>query len=85
MASRRRRSHHAEIIPGTDVEPVTKADVDLPGGTCRALWVGVAGTINIRTSLQNDRDNFPVFIGLNQIQVIRVRPGGTASDIWAVY
>jgi hypothetical protein len=84
MASRK-RSYSADIIPGTDVIPITPADADLPGGPCRALWVGTAGTANITTLAGNDRDNFPVFIGLNQIQVKRVRPGGTASDIWAVY
>jgi hypothetical protein len=81
----RKRSYSADIIPGQDVVPVTKADAELPDGPCRALWVGTAGTANIRTLADEDRDNFPLFIGLNQIQVKRVRPGGTATDIWAVY
>lgn len=85
MGDLRKRSYHARIIPGQDVIPVTKADADLPDGPCRALWVGVAGTLNIRTLNGNDRDDFPAFIGLNQIQVTRVRLGGTASDIWAIY
>lgn len=79
------RSFAADIIPGTDVVPVTKADADLPNGKCRALWVGTGGTVNIRTVAEQDRDNFPVFPGMNQISVIRVRPGGTATDIWAIY
>mgnify|MGYP003563193325 CR=1 FL=1 len=84
--SKRKRSYSADIIPGQDVVPVTKDDDnDLPNGPARALWVGVAGTLNIRTLNGSDRDNFPALIGLNQIQVVRVRLGGTASNIWAIY
>lgn len=81
----KKRSYSADIIPGTDVVPVTKANADLPDGPCRALWVGTAGSVNIRTLNGADRDDFPVFIGLNQIQVKRVRLGGTADNIWAIY
>jgi hypothetical protein len=81
----KKRSYAADIIPGQDVVPVTPADADLPNGPARALWLGSSGTLNITTLVGADRDNFPVFIGLNQIQVKRVRPGGTASDIWAIY
>jgi hypothetical protein len=79
------RSYHADIIPGGEIAPVTKADADLPRGMCRALWVGQAGTLNIRDRAGNDWDNFPALAGMIQINVVRVRPGGTASNIWAIY
>ena len=69
----------------SDVVSVTKANSDLPGGICRGLWVGTAGTAFITTAAGIDRDNVPLLQGLNPIMCRQVRLGGTASDIWAMY
>lgn len=66
--------------------PVTKDDNnDLPGGICRALWVGTAGTANLVQPDGTERTNFPLLEGENPIMVARVKTGGTAADIWALY
>lgn len=67
------------------IVPVTKADAALPDGPCRALWVGSAGTVNIRDGSGAVRANVPVFQGINPIVCQEVRTGGTAADIWAGY
>ena len=71
--------------PALDVVPVTKADAALPGGACRGLLVGVAGTANLMTASGQIRASVPLQVGYNPIQCIQVRTGGTASDIWALY
>ena len=71
--------------PGTAVYPVTKANSDLPNGTCRELFVGTAGTANLMDSEGNILADFPLQAGRNGILVRQVRTGGTATDIWAVY
>lgn len=66
--------------------PVTKADAtDLPGGICRALWVGTAGTANLVQTDGTARADFPLLAGLNPVMVLQVQLGGTADDIWALY
>ncbi|WP_298618646.1 hypothetical protein [uncultured Zoogloea sp.] len=65
--------------------PVTKADAALPGGPCRALLVGTAGTANLRQVDGTDRANVPLQQGFNPLAASQVRLGGTASDIWAIY
>ena len=32
--------------PAYDIVPVTKADADLPDGPCKAILVGISGTLN---------------------------------------
>ena len=71
--------------PALDVVPVTKADAGLPGGSCRGLLVGTAGTANLMTAAGQIRTNVPLQAGYNPIQCVQVRTGGTASDIWALY
>lgn len=71
--------------PFDDVVAVTKADAALPDGPCRGLWVGTAGTVNIKTLAGNVRTGVPVFVGTNPIGCQEVRTGGTAGDIWAGY
>lgn len=51
----------------------------------RALWVGTAGTANITDTNGNDADSFPLLQGLNPIGISKLRAGGTADDIWALY
>lgn len=65
--------------------PVTKADADLSGGTCRFLLVGTAGTANLMQSDGTIRTNVPLQLGYNPLRARQVRTGGTAADIWAGY
>lgn len=75
-----------ETRPAVKFPPVTKADADLPGGACRALWCGTAGTANLmELDGTTIRTGFPLVQGLNPIAVRQVRTGGTATDIWALY
>jgi hypothetical protein len=75
----------ASIAPADDFVPVTKADADLAGGTCRGLLVGTAGTANLQTAAGVTRANVPLQQGYNPIVCKQVRTGGTAADIWALY
>lgn len=66
--------------------PVVKDDDDdLPGGACRALLVGTAGTANLTQEDGTDRNNVPLQAGYNYLTCSKVRTGGTATDIWALY
>lgn len=65
--------------------PVTKADADLPGGICRALLVGTAGTANLQQQDGTTRANVPLHAGYHPLVCKQVRTGGTAADIWAIY
>jgi len=71
--------------PGVSYAPVTKANANLPGGPCRFLLVGVAGTANLMQWDGTIRENVPLQLGYNPIYAVQVRTGGTASDIWAGY
>ena len=73
------------VSSANDIVPVTKADADLPGGICRGLWVGTAGTAKLKTAAGAVRDNVPLIQGMNPIQCSQVMLGGTAADIWAIY
>lgn len=77
----------ASLVPSGRVAKITPADADLPGGACRGLWVGVPGTANLvlAEDKANEAVEFPLQIGFNPFAVIRVKAGGTAEDIWAVY
>ena len=68
-----------------DIVLVTPHDTNdnIPNGT-RALLIGVAGTINVTTLKGNDIDGIIVPAGYNPISVLRVRTGGTATDIYAL-
>ena len=79
------RAGDASSRPADDYIPVTKADADLPDGTCRALRVETAGTLNLTTKEGVERDGVPVFAGDNPLICSQVRLGGTADGIWALY
>lgn len=64
---------------------VTKAPATLPGGICRALLVGTAGTANLKDAEGTPSANVPLQAGYNPLQVLVVDTGGTADDIWALY
>lgn len=66
-------------------ESVTKADADLPGGTCRGLLVGTAGTANLTQLDGTEVDGVYLAQGYNPLVVKQVRLGGTADDITALY
>lgn len=75
--------------PAYDIIPVTKADAALPDGDCKAILVGVGGTLNIQTIGRDGapviRNSIPLEAGIHPIQCKQIRTGGTADDIWALY
>jgi len=69
-----------------DYITVTKDDnSDLPEGICRALLVGVAGTLTLVTPDGREVVDVPVAQGYNPLFVRRVKLGGTATNIVALY
>lgn len=81
----RARGNDISSAPADDFVLVTKADNDLPGGACRGLWVGTAGTANLGTIGGTTRTDVPLVAGLNPFACLQVRTGGTADNIWALY
>lgn len=77
-------THLPELRPASAVISVTKGSA-LGRGTCRALWVGTAGTLNFTDADGNTVSSFPAQAGLNPVSAASVDSGGTASDIWALY
>lgn len=71
--------------PAAAYVPVTKADADLPDGTCRGLLVGTAGTANLMDDTGAIRTNVPLQVGYNPLVCRQVRTGGAADNIWALY
>lgn len=71
--------------PAREIVPVEKIDANLPLGRCRGLLVGTPGTLNIMDASGAIRTNVPIQQGYNPIEVLQVRTGGTATDIWALY
>ena len=71
---------------GGKVVAITPNDsTDLPGGRCFGICCGTAGTLNFIDAAGNDVTNFPLQAGYNPISVKRVKTGGTADDLWALY
>jgi hypothetical protein len=64
---------------------VTPSTSPLPGGPCRFLLVGTAGTANLIDYEGTTRNNVPLQAGYNILSVSHVLTGGTASDVWACY
>lgn len=71
--------------PAKGIALVTKGASVLPNGICRALLVGTAGTANVTDAYGNDVDNVPLPVGYNFLAVSKVRAGGTADAIYALY
>jgi hypothetical protein len=72
--------------PARELLAVVKDDDDdLAGGPCRALLVGTAGTANLIDAAGNEHAGVPLQQGYNAIRIARVKTGGTADDIWALY
>jgi hypothetical protein len=81
------RSHNGGLsAPASRLVPVTSDDeADLPDGVCRALLVETAGSANLIDASGADRTGVPLQQGYNPIGVQRVKTGGGASGIWALY
>jgi hypothetical protein len=71
--------------PARRFVPVTKGGENLPTGLCRGLLVGTAGTANLTEFDGTDRNDVPLQAGYNPMSVCKVRSGGTADNIWALY
>ena len=71
--------------PSVRFVPVVKAEVDLPGGTCKALLARVAGTANLVDAEEGVRAGVPLQQGYTPLRCVRVATGRTATDIWALY
>ena len=80
-------SHNGGLTaPASRLVPITPDDdTDLPGGVCRALLVGTAGTANLIDASGTQRDGVPLQQGYNPIGVQRVKTGGSATNLWALY
>lgn len=80
-------SHHGGLTaPASQIVPVALDDEnDLPNGICRALLVGTAGSATIIDASGTERTGVPLQRGFNPIGVKRVKSGGTATDLWALY
>jgi hypothetical protein len=72
--------------PALAIKPVTKSDTaDFADGACRALLVGTGGSASLIDAEGNTVANVPLQAGYNPISVTRVKTGGTADNIWALY
>jgi hypothetical protein len=74
------------IGPAAQIAAIVKSDTtDLPGGVCRAILAGTAGSANLIDATGNTVTNFPLQQGYNPVGVSRVLTGGTADNLWALY
>lgn len=80
-------SHNGGLnAPASRLVPITPDDDnDLPEGVCRALLVGAAGTATLIDASGAERTGVPLQQGFNPIGVRRVKTGGTATNLWALY
>jgi hypothetical protein len=80
-------SHNGGLnAPASRLVPITPDDDnDLPEGVCRALLVGAAGTATLIDASGAERTAVPLQQGFNPIGVRRVKTGGTATNLWALY
>ncbi len=82
VARNLREGPSGAIVSAEDVVPLVKGGA-IPNGV-RALLVGVAGTLNITTVKGAKRDAVPFQVGVTPIQIIELRTGGSALDVWAL-
>jgi hypothetical protein len=72
--------------PARHLVKVTKSDtIDLAPSACRALLVGTAGTANFIDASGTDCTAVPLQQGYNPIMTRRIKLGGTADNIWALF
>ena len=81
------RGHNSGLnAPASRVVPLTPDDdADLPEGVCRGLLVGTAGAANLVDASGAERTGVPLQQGFNPIGVARLKTGGTAANVWALY
>lgn len=81
------RGHNGGLsAPAFKIVPITPNDAaDLPEGVCRGLLVGTAGAANLVDASGAERTGVPLQQGFNPIGVARLKTGGSASNIWALY
>lgn len=79
--------YSAQIVTGYDIVPVVPSDDPLPGGPCRALWIGGAGLLTITTVQGLKRTGIAAQPGLFPIQCSHVHETAlqAATGIWAIY
>lgn len=75
----------ASSAPLADYIPTAPSNSALPNGNCRAICVTVAGTVNLTTPAGVDRDGVPCGVGVNAYSASKIRPGGTATGLFAGY
>jgi hypothetical protein len=86
MSNPFRRHNSGLTAPAAKLVPITPDDeTDLPDGTCRALLVGTAGTATLIDASGGERTGVPLQQGYNPIGVRRVKTGGSAANLWALY
>ncbi len=68
----------------TNMVKLVKSTTELTKAPKRLL-VGTAGTANITDMFGNDHDNVPLPAGEVNLMISKLRTGGTANDIWALY
>ena len=72
--------------PASSIVPITPDDDnDLPEGTCRALLVGTAGTATLVDASGGEHAGVPLQQGFNPLGARRVKTGGSAANLWALY
>lgn len=72
--------------PLADYVPITAGAGDLADGPCRAILVTVAGTVNLTTADDVNRDGIHLAAGIwHPIVAKKIRAGGTATGIIAGY
>jgi len=72
--------------PYDDLKAVTPSDsADLPDGTCRGLFVSVAGNISFVTSKGTSQSAIPVDAGFFPVSIKRVLATGTTATVLAGY
>jgi len=81
------RSHNSGLnAPAAKLVPITpNDDSDLPDGVCRGLLAGTAGTANLIDASGIERTGVPLQQGFNPLGAQRVKTGGTAANLWALY
>ena len=72
--------------PARSLIRIIKSDTtDIATSACRALLVGTAGSATLIDAAGTEQANVPLQQGYNPIMVRRVKTGGSADNIWAIY
>lgn len=79
-------SYEKEVaLPDDFVQLFTGApDNDVTLTNCRAIYIGVGGTLNLTMLNGHEVDDLPVQAGILPGRFAAVRTGGTAQNIWMI-